>query len=227
MSKEQLARLFTPFTTFNRNSHAIEKNGVSTDGIGLGLALSKILLSMSAGEIRVDSMHGQGSVFEVVIPAANSAEAPVPAHREFKAGVTQALSLDEKHSEAILLVDDDIDCVESLARNIERQGFRIIKATGVLEALGIINYECPRLIISDSSMPDGGLKRILTHIRTSGIFCSVAVLSGTVGTLEKEEYFAMGASAVFAKPADFEALTDWVSHEIWMLNQMQAKQRVA
>ncbi len=229
MSKEQLNKLFTPFTTFNRvkTGSKEDRKGISTDGIGLGLALSKILIDMSGGQIRVDSKFGEGSIFEILLPASMTAEAPMRAQREFKAGATPMLAEADRNKEAVLLVDDDIDCVDSLGRYFECKGFRVLKATGVHDAVGIINYETPRIIISDSAMPDGGLKRILRHIRKSGIFCSLAVLSGTVGPSEKEAYFAQGAAAVFAKPADLEALAEWIAHEIWMLNEMRSKQHVA
>lgn len=64
MSSEQVSRLFTPFTRFN--------GGV--DGIGLGLALSRILAEVNEGALSATSVEGQGSRFMLRVPEVSAAE---------------------------------------------------------------------------------------------------------------------------------------------------------
>lgn len=54
---EHLARVFAPFYTTKKA------------GTGLGLSVSQSLLSQSGGEIRVQSVYGEGSTFSVYLPA--------------------------------------------------------------------------------------------------------------------------------------------------------------
>ena len=65
----------------------------------------------------------------------------------------------------ILVVDDDREILFSMAKLLEYEGFRVVKAGDGLEALERLNSEKPDLIILDIMMPklDGisVLKKIL------------------------------------------------------------------
>ena len=68
---DQLARLFVPFERLDADTRQIE-------GTGIGLALSKHLVTLMGGQIGASSEPGQGSVFWVSLPAAEQqAMAPV------------------------------------------------------------------------------------------------------------------------------------------------------
>ncbi|WP_099612662.1 sensor histidine kinase [Vibrio fujianensis] len=62
---EHLTRVFDPFYTTKR------------DGTGLGLSVSQSLISQVGGEIRVQSVYGEGSVFSIYLPAKVSHSLPI------------------------------------------------------------------------------------------------------------------------------------------------------
>jgi signal transduction histidine kinase len=62
IAEADLARLFEPF-------HRGRQAGGPIDGTGIGLSLSRSLVTMMGGRIDVASTLGQGSVFTVTLPA--------------------------------------------------------------------------------------------------------------------------------------------------------------
>ena len=62
IGEADLARLFEPF-------HRGRQAGGPIDGTGIGLSLSRSLLTMMGGRIEVTSTPGQGSVFTATLPA--------------------------------------------------------------------------------------------------------------------------------------------------------------
>ena len=62
MSKEQISRLFTPFTKIKSNRE------LNKEGVGLGLAVSKNIAKALGGDITVVSEIGQGSKFTLTLP---------------------------------------------------------------------------------------------------------------------------------------------------------------
>ena len=62
MTKEQIDKLFEEYARFNQESNR------ATEGTGLGMSITRNLISLMNGEIIVDSEPGQGSVFTVRLP---------------------------------------------------------------------------------------------------------------------------------------------------------------
>ena len=67
MTEEQLAKLFEAFSQAEASTRS--KYG----GTGLGLAISRHFCRLMGGDLTVASVHGQGSIFTVRLPAQVSA----------------------------------------------------------------------------------------------------------------------------------------------------------
>ena len=62
MSKEQISKLFDEYARFNQTANRI------TEGTGLGMSITRNLISMMNGTINVESQLGKGSFFSVRLP---------------------------------------------------------------------------------------------------------------------------------------------------------------
>lgn len=215
MRPEQLKALFVPF---NSELHA---SGSAQDGIGLGLALSKILIELNSGFIEAHSQFGKGSLFELRLPrcqaecaAVNQAGQSVASLRESFFAAQQQLLLQKitnaqgssvlKSQKQILVIDDDADCVDSLARMLSAEGFGVIKAYSATDAVSILNFTEVELILCDASMPDGGAKRVLQYLSGKAEAAPLVVLSGHDEQSSRAQFSALGAAEFWIKPLELE-----------------------
>ncbi len=102
----------------------------------------------------------------------------------------------------ILLVDDEVDILEFLGYNLEKEGYRVIKAKNGAKAVKLALEHKPQLIILDVMMP------VMDGIQACAEIRNIPELSGTLIaflTARREEYsqvagFEAGADEYIAKP---------------------------
>jgi len=98
----QIEQLFKPFTRF-------ERAGETTEGTGIGLVITQRLVQLMGGQLQVESVPGQGSMFRVELPAAAAPPLPAPpaAHGATPAprqpGTRRLLYVEDNPSNAELL----------------------------------------------------------------------------------------------------------------------------
>ena len=135
MTPEVLARASEPFFTTKPVG----------EGTGLGLAMARGFAEQSGGALRIVSAPGAGTAVEIWLPAASGelrVEAPAVCER---AGPQQP---------CLLLVDDDRLVLETLAAQMEAEGFRVATARSGAEALAALHREARfDVLISDLAMP--------------------------------------------------------------------------
>lgn len=185
ISAEDLSKLFTPFNRFDRTSNV--------DGVGLGLALSKILADANGAQLNPSSKLGYGTEFELIAPRAS---VDVPQQSESK------IHLNERAT--ILLVDDDADYLKSSAKILERFNYEVFTASSGKEAAGMMKMVNPALIVSDGSMPNGGGDEVCLAAKELGI--PVLIVSGRSDTIFITKMHKLGALKVLLKPVATEDL---------------------
>ena len=187
LNPQQLAQLFTPFQRFHQKL---------SDGMGIGLALSKALAEANNGSLAVSSAPEKGSCFELrlplTLPALGSAE------RSSQRNVFLG-----SH---ILVVDNDPACVSTLARDLRREKYTVSEAFNVGEAIRILSSTSIQCVITDNHMPSGGAASVLEHVRRMSSGLVVIVLTGD--DENAPTLLNLGASAVLLKPVPIEKILE-------------------
>jgi signal transduction histidine kinase/DNA-binding response OmpR family regulator len=139
MTKEQMGRLFTPFTQADNST--TRKYG----GTGLGLAITKEFVELMGGVISVDSEVGKGSKFSFDI-SLGCHEKIKNEHNCFEGG---------KNRE-VLVVDDSDEAREMEKNLLQSFGFKVSEAKSGLEAIEILKTKEHKinLIVLDYMMPE-------------------------------------------------------------------------
>jgi PAS domain S-box-containing protein len=136
---ENLARIFEPFFTTKELGK----------GTGLGLATVFGIVKQHHGWIQVDSALNQGTTFHIFLPATNlPVAAPENAETQFR---------QRGGTETILVVEDERDLRDFVARELRRHGYRIFEAVDGPAALEIwAQYKNEiKLVFTDVIMTGG------------------------------------------------------------------------
>ena len=152
MSAEELARVFEAFA---QGEHAGDGGSHRFGGLGLGLAISKMLVESHAGRIVARSDGpGHGAVFAIHLPLAPEVpEALLKASPQPELAVAATDSMAAATS--ILLVEDHEATRTALAHLLRRRHFTVAVAGSMNEALDLAAGQAFDLLISDIGLPDG------------------------------------------------------------------------
>ena len=154
-SGEGIAPEFLPFI-FDRYRQADASPTRSHGGLGLGLSIAKHIVELHGGTIDAFSEGpGRGATFVVRLP---------PAEFEVRtdAGRNTDVSLAGAH---VLVVEDQPDGRELVARIITERGGRVSTAVSATEAIARFTEEPPDLVISDIAMPGMNGYQLLNRLR--------------------------------------------------------------
>ncbi len=186
-----ISRIFGRFT---QEGESISRR---KGGLGLGLAISKHIVEMHGGTLKVKSDgKGLGSTFTVTLPLYE-----IQRSHLVRAETSAPLQLPEGIS--ILVVEDEADSLEFLRRLLEEHGARVDAVSSALIALEKLDHERPDIIVSDISMPDmDGYTFIRTLRSLSGERSQIPAIAVTAFARKEDEAkaFEAGFSAHISKP---------------------------
>ncbi|MEB4591437.1 ABC transporter substrate-binding protein [Candidatus Thiothrix sp. Deng01] len=196
----QRSRLFEPFTRIEGQSDAI-----AIKGAGLGLSISRRLVELMGGEIRVESIPGVGSEFSF---AAN-----FEVETRTQARVEASVPLEDAGSGAlagakVLLVDDEplnlmigVEILHKFACNVQT-------ADTAVQALKRLEHEPFDLVLLDVEMPgmkgDELARRIRQNARWRDL--PLVALTAHASTDIRERCRESGMDAYLAKPFEIKQL---------------------
>ena len=192
IASEQLGALFQPFVQAGETRHHI-------DSIGLGLAISRQLVQLMGGDIRVESRVGQSSRFwfDVALPEAAAAVAA-------KATPAGAVTGYEGPRRKILVVDDVVENRKLLMDMLAPLGFALVAAESGGEGVDKARAGPPDLILMDIVMPGMDGLEAIRQLRRLPALRDTPIIAVSARASESDERSSLeaGANAFLPKPID-------------------------
>lgn len=138
MDDETAARAFEPFYTTKDPGR----------GTGLGLSTTYGIVKQSGGFMRLRSIVGTGTTFELYFPMAADSELVRTVERAVE-------PVDARGSGDILVVEDDEHVRKIVVNALAARGYTVSEATNGEEALemALARQTCPDLLVTDVIMP--------------------------------------------------------------------------
>jgi two-component system, chemotaxis family, CheB/CheR fusion protein len=133
-----LGRVFDPFAQADA---ALERR---RPGLGLGLALVRAVVELHGGTARVASA-GLGRGTEIVLQ--------LPLRPDAVLATGEARSARERAALRVLLVDDNLDAVESLAELLELEGHEVKVAADGASGIALARAFKPDVVVCDIGLP--------------------------------------------------------------------------
>lgn len=201
IAEKEIKQIFTKFYN-NRNHPGYESNGI-------GLSLTKELITLHHGNIEVSSELGKGSLFTVEIPIDKeiyNEQEIVDASPEVLQEEKEETSVQDDNP-CILFIDDNGELRE-LIHHIFNKRYKILTAESGLEGLEVLNNNPVDIIICDVMMPRmNGLefcRKIKSDLQTNHI--PVIMLTAKNTADDQIECYKAGAESYIAKPFEMKIL---------------------
>ncbi|WP_174298430.1 hybrid sensor histidine kinase/response regulator [Sphingomonas bacterium] len=203
IAPEDMERIFEPFERGTSPDAAMQP------GIGLGLAITRVLAGILGGEVTATSEVGRGSSFRLrmLLPEPMDAPASAPTH--------DRLVGYRGERRTILVIDDNaaqLVVVQHLLRPLD---FHVFAATGGADGLALARRCTPDLVLLDVQLPGCSGWEIAARLRAMlGRAPRIVMVSANA-----HEYRAGGDGesdhdAFVSKPVDLDALLDTIGRQL-------------
>jgi signal transduction histidine kinase/ActR/RegA family two-component response regulator len=193
MDAATLSRMFEPFFTSKQVGN----------GTGLGLSMVMNIVKSFGGEIHVESQPGQGTLFEIVLPASRKTST---------AASTRTETTSRGGHECILLAEDEEVIREMAQLGLESKGYTVLTAPDGASALATFRerQEEIDLVIADMMMPCVSGPELFARMKEIDPGVRVIVSSGYSHDQEGRRMLRHGCLGYLQKPYNLDSLNQLV-----------------
>ena len=218
IGKKDLGKLFQRFYQDDK----------STEGIGVGLALVKELVTLSKGSILANSVDTNKIQFTVTLPISKNAfNSTDLISEELKEGTQDVMTNQNKESidKSVLLVVEDDQDIRAFIASIFSNNYEVIEAKNGKEGIAKGKSTIPDLIISDIMMPEVNGIELCNHLKNDELTSHIPIilLTAKIGEENEIEGFKTGADAYVTKPFSIDKLKLQVEKLIQSRKQLQKR----
>jgi nitrogen fixation/metabolism regulation signal transduction histidine kinase/CheY-like chemotaxis protein len=199
MSPEAQLKIFDPFYTTKSEG----------EGTGLGLAITYNIIKEHRGFINVNSELGQGTRFNLYLPAAGT--------DDFFQKDRNSWNELSKGSGTVLVIDDE-DNVRITAENILKAcGYHVLSAENGIKGIDAFKSFHPRInaVLLDMNMPRISGKETLIKIKEIDAEAKVIMTSGHMQEELYNELKELGIKGFLQKPYNIEELSTLIYNTIY------------
>ncbi len=111
----------------------------------------------------------------------------------------------------ILIVDDEIDYLETISTRMELRGFEVSKAPDGSTALMLAAGEKFDVVILDLKMPGIDGQKVLDELKKSGSQAEIIIFSAHGAEEVEEQTMESGAFCFITKPVEIEKLVSVIN----------------
>jgi CheY-like chemotaxis protein len=199
MAPEVVAQAFDPFYTTKPTG----------EGTGLGLATVYGIVKQAGGDARLYSERGLGTTVKVYLPLAS--ESPLP-----EDGTQPRVATPAAGGKTVLLVEDESSVRTVTARILAGHGYRVLQASGPLEALAIGSQHLDEvdLLLTDVVMPQMPGVELAERLRHDDPGLPVVFMSGYTGEVVLRQGVDQTETRLLEKPFTSEALVGAVKEAL-------------
>ena len=108
----------------------------------------------------------------------------------------------------LLIVDDEVKFLDSIARRLEMRGFEVTKAANGQEAIEITKTQRFDLALLDLKMPGMDGRQVLEILKREHKFLEVIILTGHGSVDSAVDCTKLGAFSYLPKPYELEKLLE-------------------
>lgn len=110
----------------------------------------------------------------------------------------------------VLIVDDEPDNIELLARRLTRRGFAVVSATSALEGISKAEAEQPDVILMDIKMPQVDGLEATRRLKANPATRAIPIITLTAHAMPEDRALALaaGAEEYESKPVDLARLLE-------------------
>lgn len=198
LDSQAVEQLFRPFIRLDAHRSEIE-------GTGLGLSLSKALISAMQGHIGVESTPDVGSTFWIELPAADAPRVAAATETVLAAGTEEG----DPKPQKVLYIEDNLSNLRLLECILARRpGIQLASAMYGRLGLEIARERRPDLILLDVHLPDVPGWEVLAALQEDPATrdIPVVVISADATSRQVQRLTQVGAAAYLTKPIDVPKL---------------------
>lgn len=196
ISSDRMSRIFEPFFS------------TKTDGLGMGLAITRSIVEAHGGDIAVQSRATGGTAFRVSLPIEPAREARLASESPASEDVDRTGTSDADFT--VCVVDDDRAIRESLVRLLAAAGMKVVAFESGAAALASAELSAAHCFVLDVQMPGMSGTELQSQLGHRGISADVIFLTARSDAATGVHAMKHGALEYLCKPVEDQPLLNAV-----------------